>query len=111
MVRAFTLKLRMILKRYAASISFPHQPTSLGSVLASLGESLRFVYFISRYRPIGEAKWETLPVTPPGSTRITIRNLNPGKTYQFQIVGINDLGEGHPSEIVNVTTKGNLPSI
>lgn len=31
-----------------------------------------------------------------------------GKTYQFQIIGNNELGEGHPSEIVNVTTKGNL---
>jgi hypothetical protein len=45
-------------------------------------------------------------VTPQGSTRITIRNLAPGRTYQFQIIGSNELGEGHPSEIVNVTTKG-----
>lgn len=59
-----------------------------------------------RYRQLGDTKWETVPVTPRGSTRITIRNLSPGKTYQFQVVGTNDLGDGYPSEIVNVTTKG-----
>ncbi len=73
-------------------------------------ESKHLVLKICRYRLLGDSKWETVPVTPPGSTRITIRNLSPGKTYQFQIIGSNELGEGHPSEIVNVTTKGKLSS-
>lgn len=69
-----------------------------------------FRIYYYRYRKLGESRWETIHVTPPGSQRITIRNLSPGTTYQFQIVGTNELGEGHPSEIINVTTKGNLYS-
>ncbi|XP_035703262.1 protein turtle isoform X2 [Folsomia candida] len=94
----------------------PHAPFNISATSAVFTVTLNWLpgysggpdfrqNYVVWYRLLGESKWETVPVTPPGSTRITIRNLSPGKTYQFQIIGNNELGEGHPSEIVNVTTK------
>ncbi|CAG7815444.1 unnamed protein product, partial [Allacma fusca] len=60
---------------------------------------------IVRYRLLGKTQWDTVQVTPQGSTRIVIRNLIPGKTYQFQVVGSGPHGLGEPSETVNITTR------
>ncbi|ODM99651.1 Protein turtle [Orchesella cincta] len=67
--------------------------------------------YVVWYRKLGDSKWSTITVTPEGSQRITIRNLLPGTTYQFQVVGTNDIGDGHPSEIINITTKGPKPGV
>ena len=43
---------------------------------------------------------------PPGSTRTVIHNLQPGTTYEFQVIGKNVLGDGMFSNIVKESTKG-----
>ena len=63
---------------------------------------------VYRYRLLGKQNWETVHVTPQGSNRIAIRNLIPGKTYQFQVVGVGPHGPGEPSETVNITTRGTI---
>ncbi|CAB3362770.1 Hypothetical predicted protein [Cloeon dipterum] len=58
------------------------------------------------YRETGASDWSTIPVTPPGSTEITIQRLTPSTDYQFQVVGKNSLGDGMFSQIIAVQTKG-----
>jgi len=59
-----------------------------------------------RYRETGASDWSTFPVSPSGSTEITIQRLTPSTDYQFQVVGKNSLGDGMFSQIINVQTKG-----
>ncbi|CAH1159818.1 unnamed protein product [Phaedon cochleariae] len=56
------------------------------------------------YREAGVADWSTIPVTPSGSTQVTINRLAPGTTYEFQVVGKNALGDGMMSKIITVRT-------
>ncbi|XP_074039416.1 protein turtle isoform X4 [Leptinotarsa decemlineata] len=56
------------------------------------------------YREAGVSDWSTIPVTPSGSTQVTINRLAPGTTYEFQVVGKNALGDGMMSKIVTVRT-------
>ncbi|XP_031342053.1 protein turtle isoform X5 [Photinus pyralis] len=56
------------------------------------------------YREAGVSEWSTIPVTPSGSTQVTINRLAPGATYEFQVVGKNALGEGMMSNIITVRT-------
>ncbi|XP_059471530.1 protein turtle-like isoform X2 [Neocloeon triangulifer] len=58
------------------------------------------------YRETGASDWSTFPVTPSGSTEITIQRLTPSTDYQFQVVGKNSLGDGMFSQIISVQTKG-----
>lgn len=58
------------------------------------------------YRESGVSDWLTIPVTPSGNTQITINRLSPGTTYEFQVVGKNDLGEGLLSKAVTIRTLG-----
>ena len=55
---------------------------------------------------MGSTTWAQIEVKPPGSTTVTIHNLSPGSTYEFQVQGKNDLGDGMFSDIVTATTKG-----
>jgi hypothetical protein len=59
-----------------------------------------------RYRETGASDWSTFPVSPSGSTEITIQRLTPSTDYQFQVVGKNALGDGMFSQIISVQTKG-----
>ncbi|XP_067210689.1 protein turtle isoform X2 [Linepithema humile] len=62
------------------------------------------------YRESGISEWKTIPVTPSGSTTVTINNLTPSTLYEFQVIGKNALGEGMLSKVITVRTLGvNLP--
>ncbi|KRT78950.1 Immunoglobulin, partial [Oryctes borbonicus] len=61
------------------------------------------------YREAGVSEWSTIPVTPSGSTSVTINRLAPGTTYEFQVAGKNALGAGTMSKIVTVRTLGPKP--
>ncbi|KAJ8936943.1 hypothetical protein NQ314_012124 [Rhamnusium bicolor] len=56
------------------------------------------------YREAGVSEWSTIPVTPSGSTQVTINRLAPGTTYEFQVIGKNALGDGMMSKIITVRT-------
>lgn len=58
------------------------------------------------YREAGQTEWATIPVTPSGSTQVTINRLAPGTTYEFQVIGKNALGDGMMSKIITVRTIG-----
>lgn len=58
------------------------------------------------YREAGVSDWSTIQVSPSGSTSVTINGLTPGKTYEFQVVGKNALGDGMMSQLVTIRTLG-----
>nr|WKY18272.1 turtle-like protein IGSF9 [Penaeus vannamei] len=57
------------------------------------------------YRALGFRTWSQIDVKPAGSTNITIHNLSPGHTYEFQVQGKNMLGDGMFSDVVTATTE------
>lgn len=63
------------------------------------------------YREAGQTEWATIPVTPSGSTQVTINRLAPGTTYEFQVIGKNALGDGMMSKIITVRTIGPKPGV
>ncbi|EAT41900.1 AAEL006522-PA, partial [Aedes aegypti] len=58
------------------------------------------------YREAGVSDWSTIPVTPSGSTQVTINRLSPGTTYEFQVIGKNALGDGMMSKVITIRTLG-----
>ncbi|CRK96838.1 CLUMA_CG009918, isoform A [Clunio marinus] len=56
------------------------------------------------YREAGISDWSTIPVTPSGSTQVTINRLSPGTTYEFQVIGKNPLGDGMMSKVMTIRT-------
>ncbi|XP_078037934.1 protein turtle [Augochlora pura] len=56
------------------------------------------------YRESGTSDWETIPVTPSGSTTVTINRLIPGTLYEFQVIGKNALGDGMLSKVITIRT-------
>lgn len=58
------------------------------------------------YREAGVSEWSTIPVTPSGSTQVTINRLSPGTTYEFQVIGKNALGDGMMSKVITIRTLG-----
>lgn len=58
------------------------------------------------YREAGITDWIQKPVLPSGNTQLTVSNLLPGKTYEFQVVGKNALGDGMMSTVVTIRTLG-----
>ncbi|XP_029159268.1 protein turtle isoform X8 [Nylanderia fulva] len=58
------------------------------------------------YRETGISDWKTIPVTPSGSTTVTINNLTPSTLYEFQVIGKNALGEGMMSKVITIRTLG-----
>lgn len=58
------------------------------------------------YRESGVTEWSTIPVTPSGSTQVTINRLAPATNYEFQVIGKNALGDGMMSKIITVRTLG-----
>lgn len=60
------------------------------------------------YREAGISDWSTIPVTPSGSTQVTINRLSPGTTYEFQVIGKNPLGDGMMSKTMTIRTLGKL---
>lgn len=61
-----------------------------------------------RYRQEGATQWIPVDVDPPASTKTVIHNLQPGTSYEFQVIGKNVLGDGMFSNIVKERTKGIL---
>ncbi|KAL6438355.1 hypothetical protein ACFW04_004483 [Cataglyphis niger] len=58
------------------------------------------------YRESGTSEWKTIPVTPSGSTTVTINTLTPSTLYEFQVIGKNALGEGMLSKVITIRTLG-----
>ncbi|XP_068973204.1 protein turtle isoform X18 [Bombus flavifrons] len=56
------------------------------------------------YRESGTSEWKTIPVTPSGSTTVTINSLTPGTLYEFQVIGKNALGDGMLSKLITIRT-------
>ncbi|XP_043507532.1 protein turtle-like isoform X4 [Frieseomelitta varia] len=56
------------------------------------------------YRESGTSEWKMIPVTPSGSTTVTINNLTPGTMYEFQVIGKNALGDGMLSKLITIRT-------
>ncbi|XP_031622823.1 protein turtle isoform X2 [Contarinia nasturtii] len=56
------------------------------------------------YREAGVSDWSTIQVSPSGSTSVTINGLTPSKTYEFQVVGKNALGDGMMSKLITIRT-------
>ncbi|XP_022229449.2 protein turtle isoform X8 [Drosophila obscura] len=56
------------------------------------------------FREAGVNDWQTISVTPSGSTQVTINGLASGTTYEFQVVGRNVLGDGMMSKVMTVRT-------
>ncbi|CAK9821219.1 Protein turtle [Anthophora plagiata] len=56
------------------------------------------------HRESGTSEWKTIPVTPSGSTSVTINRLTPSTLYEFQVIGKNALGDGMLSKIITVRT-------
>ncbi|XP_023316345.1 protein turtle isoform X2 [Trichogramma pretiosum] len=56
------------------------------------------------YREEGVQEWKTIPVTPSGSTTVTISRLKSGTNHEFQVIGKNALGEGMFSKMITVKT-------
>uniref|UniRef100_A0A6B2ECB6 Putative neural cell adhesion molecule l1 n=1 Tax=Phlebotomus kandelakii TaxID=1109342 RepID=A0A6B2ECB6_9DIPT len=63
------------------------------------------------YREGGVSDWQTIPVTPSGSTQVTVNRLSPGTMYEFQVVGKNVLGDGLMSKIMTIRTLGPKPGV
>ncbi|XP_008189431.1 protein turtle isoform X4 [Acyrthosiphon pisum] len=61
------------------------------------------------YKEPGMADWSTIPVTPSGSTQVTINRLTPDTTYEFQVVGKNALGDGMLSKVISIKTLAAVP--
>lgn len=58
------------------------------------------------YKEGSTTEWNTIPVTPSGSTQVTINGLKPGAVYEFKVVGKNALGDGLMSTPVTIKTLG-----
>ncbi|CAL7934635.1 unnamed protein product [Xylocopa violacea] len=56
------------------------------------------------YRESGTSDWKMIPVTPSGSTTVTINSLTPGTMYEFQVIGKNALGDGMMSKPITIRT-------
>ncbi|KAI5710718.1 hypothetical protein M8J75_011009 [Diaphorina citri] len=94
----------------------PHAPYNITGVATEFSVTLEWLpgysggpdlkqNYVIWYREQGNKDWLPIPVTPPGSTQITINRLTPATTYEFQVVGKNELGDGMLSNIVVVKTK------
>lgn len=78
------------------------------SFKASTVSDYIYIYILRRYRESGTSEWKMIPVTPSGSTTVTINSLTPGTLYEFQVIGKNALGDGMLSKLITIRTLGKL---
>ena len=68
------------------------------------------IVFSYRYRETDSKasnwNWIELPVNPPDARKVKIHNLTPRTKYEFQVIGMNEFGDGMYSEIIEAQTKG-----
>lgn len=97
----------------------PHAPYNLTATATEFSVSLAWMPgysggpdykqdYVIWYREAGISDWSKIPVTPSGSTQVSINRLSPGTTYEFQVVGNNQLGEGMMSKVMTIRTLGLL---
>lgn len=95
----------------------PHAPYNLTANASEFAVTLNWLAgysggpdykqdYIIGYREIGVSDWSSIPVTPSGSTQVTINRLAPSTNYEFRVVGKNTLGEGLESNVITVRTLG-----
>ncbi|XP_044733170.1 protein turtle isoform X3 [Chrysoperla carnea] len=93
----------------------PHAPYNVSGTATQFGVTLSWMPGYSGgpdykqdytiwYREAGVSEWSTIPVTPSGSTSVTINRLSPGTTYEFQVIGKNALGDGMLSKVITIRT-------
>ncbi|KAL7027214.1 hypothetical protein ACKWTF_005365 [Chironomus riparius] len=93
----------------------PHAPYNLTATATEFSVTLSWMPgysggpdykqdYVIWYREAGISEWSKIPVTPSGSTQVSINRLSPGTTYEFQVVGNNQLGEGMMSKVMTIRT-------
>ncbi|KAB7508158.1 Protein turtle [Armadillidium nasatum] len=90
----------------------PHPPYNISTETTPFGVKLSWLPgypggrdYDQKYRTLGSNTWSQIDVKPAGSTTVSIHNLSPQSTYEFQVQGKNELGDGMFSDIVTATTK------
>ncbi|KAL7638192.1 UNVERIFIED_CONTAM: hypothetical protein RMT77_011817 [Armadillidium vulgare] len=94
----------------------PHPPYNISTETTPFGVKLSWLpgypggrdydqKYTIWYRTLGSNTWSQIDVKPAGSTTVSIHNLSPQSTYEFQVQGKNELGDGMFSDIVTATTK------
>ncbi|CAL4082334.1 unnamed protein product [Meganyctiphanes norvegica] len=58
------------------------------------------------YRVLGTKTWSQIDIKQQGSTEVTVYKLLPDTTYEFQVQGKNELGDGMFSDTITATTLG-----
>ncbi|KAI4472593.1 hypothetical protein M0802_016669 [Mischocyttarus mexicanus] len=76
----------------------PHAPYNV------TGNATEFSVTLNWYREAGTSEWDMIPVTPSGSTTVTINRLNQATVYEFQVIGKNALGDGTMSKVITIRT-------
>ncbi|XP_054714109.1 myomesin-1-like [Uloborus diversus] len=69
-------------------------------------------YFVEVLDKVGD--WRTEKVVPSNQEITSIRNLEPGRVYQFRVSAVNEAGAGEPSNVTPFTVakpKGCAPKI
>ncbi|XP_032791333.2 protein turtle isoform X2 [Daphnia magna] len=98
----------------------PHAPYNITTVSSEFSVSLEWLpgysggsdysqNYVIWYRQEGATQWIPVDVDPPANTKTVIHNLQPGTSYEFQVIGKNILGDGMFSNIVKERTKGQRP--
>ncbi|KAG5685106.1 hypothetical protein PVAND_014304 [Polypedilum vanderplanki] len=99
----------------------PHAPYNLTATATEFSVTLSWMPgysggpdykqdYVIWYREAGISEWSKIPVTPSGSTQVSINRLSPGTTYEFQVVGNNQLGEGMMSKVMTIRTLDSKPT-
>ena len=65
-----------------------------------------FFYFRFREKDAKFPNRTELKANPPDARKLIIHHLNAMTKYEFQVIGVNELGDGMFSEIVEAQTKG-----
>ncbi|XP_046649399.1 protein turtle-like isoform X4 [Daphnia pulicaria] len=98
----------------------PHAPYNITTESSEFSVSLEWLpgysggsdysqNYVIWYRQEGATQWIPVDVDPPTNTKTVIHNLQPGTSYEFQVIGKNVLGDGMFSNIIKERTKGQRP--
>ncbi|XP_077563863.1 protein turtle-like isoform X3 [Haemaphysalis longicornis] len=97
----------------------PHAPTNVSVNTSAFAATVSWLpgydgghpqTYVLWYRLVGQgdAEWRTIRVYPDNAITLTIHNLQPESSYEFQVLSRNAFGDGLYSDIVRAnTTKWN----
>ncbi|XP_047119273.1 protein borderless [Schistocerca piceifrons] len=92
----------------------PRAPYNLSATSDETSVTLRWVPGFTRppmdysiwYRPADTPEWRTMKLASRTSTEATVRDLGPGRTYEFMVLSQDSYGDGMFSKMLQVRTKG-----